>query len=74
MHDQFQSCSFNNSNLLNPLLYDSSQVLDGREMMDDLCEDYQAISDLDKVFALQTNNQSLGNFVMPLMTNMPNQV
>ena len=39
--------------------------------MDDLSEDDQAVPDLDKVFAFQTNHQSFGDFIMPLVAHMP---
>ena len=41
-----------------------------REKLDDFCQDDQAVPDLDKVFALKTDHQSLGNLVMPLVTDM----
>jgi hypothetical protein len=42
------------ANLLYSLLNDRSQVVDGREVVDDLGQDNQAAPDLDKTLALQT--------------------
>ena len=44
------------TNLLNSLLNDQSQVLDGREVEDDLMQDDQPVPEQDKILVLQTNN------------------
>ena len=58
-------------NLLNPLLNDSGEVLNSREVLDNLSENNQTVPDLNKVFAFQTNHQSFCDLIMPFVADMP---
>jgi len=58
-------------NLLNPLFNDSGEVLNSREVLDNLSENNQTVPDLNKVFAFQTNHQSFCDLIMPFVADMP---
>ena len=57
--------------LINSLLNYSSKVLDDWEEVDNLGENNQTVPDLNKVLALQTDHQRLGDLIMPLVTHVP---
>ena len=57
--------------LLYSLLNNCGKILNDREKLDNFGEDDQTVPDLYKVFALKTDHQSLGNLVVPLVTDVP---
>ena len=59
------------AHLLHSLLNDGGEVLDGREVVDDLGKHNQRVPDGHKVLALQTDDKCLGNLVMPLVADVP---
>ena len=58
------------ADLLNPLLQDAVEVSQHREKGQDLEQDRERVPDLDIVFGLEADDQSLGDLVVPLVTDV----
>ena len=59
------------TDLLDPFFDDTAQVEDDWKVGENFGEDRQGVPDLDVVFGLQAHHKSLGNLVVPLVTDVP---